>query len=225
MQPGLRWALERELPRKRRDGDTVTARAEVFAVACRAEVTRGGGAHAVLTNEVAFVKDMARRPGELCGQIDVAPVTLPSVPLILVGVAAEALCHRRSKARLVRSSRGGMAGHALTTELWDVRVVSEAQVFPRQAILFARMRLAVAPVARPRVVRLRMARRADVLLGQMERAIFGRSSDVLMTAEAVDPRVRVGSVLERMLPIFRFDPEEPRARRERDGQDEQRHTS
>jgi hypothetical protein len=170
----------------------------------------------VFANEIAFVKDVARRLRELGRQIDMAAVALTRLPLVLVCVTAEALRHWRTQRRLVRLPRSGMARNALTTELRDVFVVREAEVLSREAILFTGVSLTVAPVAGTRIVGARVASLAGRVLGEVKRPDVRRTSDALMARQAVDPRTRVCAMFERMLRVLRLDPQKPCARCERE---------
>lgn len=199
----------------------MTARAEVLAMAGRAEISRRRGTDTMLTDEVALVQNVARRTRELRRQVHVAAVAVTGLPLVLVRVTAEALCHRRTEGRLLRLPRCGVARDTLARELRNVPFVSEAQVLASEPILLAGSSIPVTAVALPSIVRTRVTAHTRRGPGQMKRPGLPRPRDPFMTAQAPDPRERMSAVLERMLRVARLDPEQARTSREREQQKEQ----
>jgi hypothetical protein len=221
MEPAQARPIEGEPRGERRYRDPMTSRAEGLAVARSAQVARARRSHAVLTHEVAFVDDVTRRPRELGGQVDVARLAVPRAEVVLVSVAAEALRHRRAEGELRSLSRGDVTRNALASERAQMTIVREAKMLAREACLLARMRATVTSVAGARVVRSFVAFDAHRALRKMEGTGIARLRNASVTGEARDSLERMGSVLEGVLGLPRFDAEHARAGRDEEGENDE----
>lgn len=102
----------------------------------------------MLTDEVTLVDDMARGLGKLGRQIAMAGIAFACLPLVLVRVAAEALCHRRAHGCCVDLASRRVARNALSSELRKVLCMREAEMVARHHGFLAGVPLPVATIAR-----------------------------------------------------------------------------
>ena len=183
-------------------------------MAARAEIALARRAYAVLADPIAVVDEVARRRRVLGGEIDVAGIARPQVPLVLVLVAAQAKSHFREQRLGPRIGDRAMAADAVSMNDGVVLAVVEAHVPSRELGAFAHRRLAVASEARAFVVGLSVTAAAIGVGGEMRGTGLVRMLDARVALHAVDTLVDMSAVLERMGRIGRTKPEHARARGE-----------
>jgi hypothetical protein len=222
MEARERHGVEGEPRRECRHGsDAMATGTRALGVASRAEIAGARRAHAVLTDPVAVVDEMAARQASFRLQIDVAAVTVSEVPLILVLVAAEAGRHLGAKLRRLLLRDPDVAPDAVALHVGHVGSVLEAQVLPRKLCTFAHEGLAVTAAARIFVVRLRVAAAADGFAGKVDGPRVARERDPFVARDAIDPLDHVRAVLERMRLRRPPKPQHPGARGEREGEEQE----
>jgi hypothetical protein len=202
---------------------TVTRGALPFGVAGRAEITRARCAGAVLANPVAVMNDVVVGERALGDEVDMASVAVTQRPLVSVLVAAEARGHLRKHGVGSCLCDLDVAMNAVALRGERVARVRETQLRARKLDGLSDVRLAMAPLAGPLVVRLLVAAAAGGIRRKMQRCTLAGHVDTHVTLDAVDPLENVLSVLERPRGGLAAQAEEACARGERDGeQHEQR---
>jgi hypothetical protein len=192
---GAEYVVEEDLLRKCGDGLAVTARAKSLAVAGRAQVTGGGGAYAVLAQEVALVDQVALRARTLSGEVDVAPAAVADPKLVFVSVASKAGGHLRAQ-NLTALRDVGVAANAVATNPRTVLSVAELQVALGLGHGLPRKGGAVAGTALTRVVGPLVAAHAVGTRRHMQLAALSGALDTFMTLETRDALDDMCSVRE-----------------------------
>ncbi len=152
--------VEGESRGQRGDGHPVAPGAGALAVAGRAEIARAGGAHAVLSDPVSIVHQMAHGQCVFGGELHVAAVAVAKRPLLFVLMTAEACGHLGTDHLRPFQSDFHVTANALTAHRRHVSAVGESQVPARELGLAAHVRFAMAMAARPFVMRLGVATHA-----------------------------------------------------------------
>ena len=192
-------------------GDAVTLCALALRVAGRAQVALGAGLHAMFTQEVAIVNHVALRSRHLARQVHVTAAAVARVPLVFVGMAAEA--GGMLDADVVRVGRDiQLSSHTVPSAFFVVRCMREAQMLARHLRCMAIPRAPVAVGARVGIMRIFVAFHA--LRGRRE--VHGPGLSGLLNArvafQAIDAFDDVRSVLERPVLFVTFEAKHFRAR-------------
>jgi hypothetical protein len=207
--------VERERRGQRRDrADPMTRGARPLGVAARAQVPRARRAHAMLTNPVAVMHQVARgRPLFGC-KVLVAAVAVAKRPLVLVLVAAEAGSHLRQKRLRVLLGCRLVAADTVAVRRNLMRTVREAKLLARQSSTFTRVGRSVATEARVRVVWFGMTATARGVRGEVNGRGLTCGGHAFVAVDTVDAVGSVYAMLERVRRIARAEAKNACARGE-----------
>jgi hypothetical protein len=167
-------------------------------MATGAEVAFARGPHAVLAHPIAVVDEVARWRRVLGGEVDVTAIAVAQRPLVLVLVTAEADGHLRAQRIGPRVGDCAVAANAVSMDRRVMLGVVKAQVIACELGPLAYVRCAMAPAARPFVVRLGVAPAAIGVGRQVQRAAVACALYPRVALDAVYPLDHVRAVLERV---------------------------